>query len=222
MFDRPRPPIPESVKKDTSEPKTQNKNVIALPAKMEPNVKDKPEKERPKERAEATSAQAGKDAEKDKQEKIEKRHFELFLESLKKLASALRERDEKRLNALLPPESVGQIARGARTIEDLLSAKKTDAGSVKSEIAKVTMAVEMIGSVRQHGAIREDTDNLGRTRYCLGQVEEGSRAAMFGCLRSSSEDVKTIAGALEHLFDTVQKKRSYIARLADAFSGYRR
>lgn len=151
-----------------------------------------------------------------------KRNFELLINSLRKLVNHLREREDGRLNALVPEGVAGTIMQGTNAIDKLLGEKKMDFAELNKEIMGIVSAMETIGSPHKQGGVREDTENLGRVKIALGQIELGCHDVIIRTAKDDSPEIKTTMASIGKLFNIAQAKKFNVAKLIADFDGFHR
>lgn len=153
---------------------------------------------------------------------LEKQNFELLINSLRQFVHVLREREGNRLNVLIPKDKSGIITKSTNVIERMLGEENADFAEFNAEIAKITSALETIGSTRQRGGAREDTKNLERAKVSLGQIELGCHNVIIGTRKDGSLEIKAVMASVGKLFDVAQAKKLYVAQLLAAFDEFHR
>ncbi|MFA6097139.1 MAG: hypothetical protein WC788_05930 [Candidatus Paceibacterota bacterium] len=168
---------------------------------------------------ESKEDESGKDIE---EIKPGKRNFELLINSLRKLVNYLREREDGKLNAIVPDGVAGTIMQGTNAIDKLLGEDKLDFAELNAGIMKIVSAVETIGSPRRQGGVREDTENLLRIKIALGQIELGCHDVIIRTAKDGSPEIKTTMISIGKLFNIVQAEKIRVAKLIADFDGFHR
>jgi hypothetical protein len=151
-----------------------------------------------------------------------KRNFELLINSLRKLVNYLREREDGKLNAIVPENVAGTIMQSVNAIDKLLGEDKLDFAELNAEIMKIVSAIETIGSPRRQGGVREDTENLLRVKIALGQIELGCHDVIIRTVKDGSPEIQTTMLSVGKLFNIVQAKKIRVAKLIADFDGFHR
>lgn len=164
-----------------------------------------------------------KDSKKGKKKtKLEKQDFILLINSLRKLVNILRERDDKKLNILICESADSVIMQGANAVEKMLDGDSIDFTDFNTEIKKITSALEMIGSERRRAGLREDTENLAKTKLALDQIELGCHDVIIRTVKDGSSEIKTTMSSIGKLFNVAQAKKIHVAKLIADFDGFHR
>lgn len=152
---------------------------------------------------------------------LEKEHYEMLLRTVKKMLSVFKEREKNRLNALVNPDGIKPVEEAVNNIEKLLGDKKTDIGALGGEIAKITAFVKTIGTIRRHGGVREDTENLRDMINCLNGLETSSLNVVKQNMKDNPQEVKKAIGEpLSGLFNASKGARTYLLGLYRALESY--
>lgn len=156
------------------------------------------------------------------QKKLKDMDFMLLINSLRKLVNILRERGDKNLNVLIRESAESAIMQSANAIERILSEEKTDFADLDAEIKKIISSLEMIGTGRQRGGLREDTENLAKAKLVLGQIELGCHDVIIRTVKDGSPEIKMIMASIGKLFNVAQEKKFYVSKLLTDFDGFHR
>lgn len=154
--------------------------------------------------------------------KLKDLDFMLLINSLRKLVNIFREREDKKLNVLIHEGAEGAIMQSANAIERILSEEKTDFAGLDAEIKKIISSLEMIGTGRQRGGLREDTENLAKAKLVLGQIELGCHDVIIRTVKDGSPEIKMIMASIGKLFNVAQEKKFYVSKFLTDFDGFHR
>ena len=141
-----------------------------------------------------------------------------LVESLRRIASSLSQREQEGLNPLIDERAIGSIRFTATRLEDF-SSKKNDLEEVAGEISRLSSIFDSFGQVPKERVVRESTEMLKRL---ASQIRElGDVCLELKSLLGSKEkpEYQEIISGLNRIMIRGEKVWMWLRKKADILDG---
>jgi hypothetical protein len=152
---------------------------------------------------------------------ILKRGVEDFSGNFKPLLFALQDRQELRLNEIIPDNDIGAMSAGLRDFSEIDFTKPESFDNAQKSLSLIMRGIEGIGSKPARGALSESQDNLGNLAYSLKKVQEGADTLRSSFRKLDTPESKKLVAIAGQLQDVAAQKINYINRRRDAIDRYK-
>lgn len=98
-----------------------------------------------------------------------------FVDSVKKLAHTLRERETNGFNPLIDPKAIPYLVSGAADLESAIANKKSSLEDINRSIKKIGGAIKAIGEVPRQMRVKDHPESLRRSGSALREIDEASK-----------------------------------------------
>jgi hypothetical protein len=142
-----------------------------------------------------------------------------FTDSVKKLASVLREREANRFNPLIDPKAIQYLMSSANELESAVTDKKSSFEDINRSIKKIGGAIKAIGEVSRQMRVNDHPDSLRKVGLALQNIDQSSldlRSKIGGLEDKNTAEKLHLLRSLEGL---AKDKWVEVARKRNALEG---
>lgn len=146
--------------------------------------------------------------------------FEVFTDSLRRISGFLREREQDRLNQLIPErEAYAFSGIGNQIGELVLSKEKKDIEEVENLIRRLIYVFEQFGKAPPERMVRDGSDNLRRGAFLMNSLSD-TILDLRGVLGGSEKpEYESLLSLLRRTQDLSQKVAIWLSKKAGLLEG---
>lgn len=144
-----------------------------------------------------------------------------FADSVRKLASVLRERETNRFNPLIDPRAIQYMMSATNELDSVIADKKSSMDDINSSIKKIGGTIKAIGEVPRQIRVNDHPDSLRKVGLALQSIDQSSlelRSRIGGLEDKNTAETLHLLRSLEGL---AKDKWVEIARKRNALEGRR-
>lgn len=151
--------------------------------------------------------------------KIEKHKWSELTSSVKRLVTALTERESQRLSPLIDFNGIGRLAGAVNQLESFIQKENVDAKDFNNALRGIIGGLEMIGKAPKSSNSGEDENNLTKVLSKMKQLRNDIDTVR-GKFSGDEEAIAGTSLVIRSLIDATERAGNFIIRKRQAWRDY--
>jgi len=142
-----------------------------------------------------------------------------FVDSVKKVAAVLKEREANAFNPLIDPRAISYLTSGAQQLEAAIMNKNSSLEDINMSIRKIGGAIRSIGEVPRQARVKDNPESLSRVGFALRNLDDTGNQLRLRIGRLDDPNTAQSLQYLRVLGNITQDKWLHVARKRSQLEG---